>query len=126
MDIESSFNEMSWHDAKITSFAINRESDFDTLEADLIINDKVNPKQGVIFFRNCVYIESKLYLAAKMMCADDISGASCFSNSGWMEGLRLENPYDDFSNLFHFQITFIPPGGVMNILAESFSVDLTV
>jgi hypothetical protein len=124
MDIEGSFNRIRWHDAKITSFAVNRVSDVDNIEANVILTNGPIRGEGVIVFENCVYFESKLYLSAKMICSDDISGASCFLKSDWIERLSLENPYDGFAGFYHFQITFIPPGGVMNILASSFSINV--
>jgi len=123
MDIEKSFNKINWHDTKISSFSVNHRFNFDVIEARINLNDKGNYKSGVITFENCVFLDSRIYLSAKMACSDDISGASCFSKSEWIDRLINEYKYDKFSNLYHFQITFIPPGGVMNILAESFSIE---
>jgi hypothetical protein len=75
-------------------------------------------------FHGACYISSDIYLVAKRVCADDISGASCYKISNWKTQVAKAFPFDEFTKYLHFEISLIPPGGKINILAERYSLEI--
>ena len=75
-------------------------------------------------FHRVGYIDADIYVASKRVCADDISGASCHQHSDWIRQVTTAFPYDQFTRYLHFEISLIPPGGTINILAESYSLEM--
>jgi hypothetical protein len=77
----------------------------------------------LMIFKESTYIKLNVDLCGKAVCSDDISDARCVAESEWLRTLSAENPHDNFEGYLHFQITLIPPGGEINILAKDFAFD---
>lgn len=118
------FNAIKWHDSKLITMKCDRLGDEELVILELMINksgaEHVSTK---MIFHRAVYVEASLYLTAKRVCADDISGAACYNHSRWIDEIVAKYPHDKFDELLHFELMLIPPGGLINILAEDFSME---
>jgi len=81
-----------------------------------------------IVFEECAYMAADVYLAAKSLCADAISGAKCYETSSWKAAVSEPSPYDPiqgdrgFERFLHFSIGMIAPGGTIELLARDFKL----
>jgi len=118
------FNEINWHDTKLLSIDVRRVDGEDIVELLFDLNGDVSqPIYTRIIFHEVNYVYGDIYVAAKRVCADDLSGATCYDRSSWISQLESTHPYDTFHGYLHFEITLIPPGGILNVLATSFSME---
>ncbi|WP_263357984.1 hypothetical protein [Acidicapsa ligni] len=124
------FNSISWHDSKLVGFCLYKHEGEDRVRLSLELlgaGGSLTPTD--IVFKECVYFASDVYLAAKSMCADDISGAECYESSDWKNAVSEPSPFDvilggrGFEEHLHFSVSMCPPGGTINILARDFSLE---
>jgi hypothetical protein len=115
------FNAIQWHDSKLLGLAFYRAGSEEHVKISLELlgeGGALIPTDIVLV--GSTYIALEVYLGAKRVCSDDISGAACYASSEWMRTLSERNPYDSFEGYLHFKISLIPPGGTINILAKDF------
>jgi hypothetical protein len=117
------FNAIHWHDSKLLALDFYRAGS----EEQVKISLQLLGERGALIPTNLVligstYIALDVYLGAKRVCADDISGAACYASSEWIRTLSERNPYDSFEGYLHFEIYLIPPGGTINVLAKDFDL----
>ncbi len=124
------FNSISWHDSKLVGFSFFKfeEEDRARLSLELLGEDgSLTPTE--IVFKECVYYQTDIYLAAKSMCSDAISSAKCYESSDWKNVISEPSPYDPirggrgFDDYLHFNVSLCPPGGTISILAKDFSLE---
>jgi hypothetical protein len=116
------FNRIRWHDSKLLGLSFYRADS----EEQVKISLQLFGEGGVftpteMIFRESTYVDLKVDLEGKRVCADDISGAECNASSEWIRALSEQNPHDSFEGYLHFEIYLIPPGGKINILAKDFA-----
>lgn len=121
------FNAMPWHDSKLVGFSFYRAGEEEQVKISLELSDEsgaLTPAE--ITFRECAYVEAKVYLEAKRMCSDDIADAECNRSSDWKKDVSNPGPYDvirgdrHLEGYLHFRISLCPPGGIIDILAKDF------
>lgn len=123
------FNSLRWHDSKLVGFSIFKcdGEDRAKLSLELLSEDRSLTPTEVIF-KGCAYCQTDFYLAAKSMCADDISNAKCYESSDWKSIVSEPGPYDPiqggrgFDGYLHFNVSMCPPGGTISILAKGFEL----
>jgi hypothetical protein len=127
------FDAIRWHDSKLLGLCFYRAGEEERIKVSLKLlceGNAVTPAE--VTFMECVYVEAEVYLEAKRMCSDDISGAECYASSDWKKTVSEPSPYDvirgdrHFEPYLHFRITMCPPGGTINILAKDFALESAV
>lgn len=121
------FNGIRWHDSKLLGLSFYRAGGEEQVKISLHLlgeGDAFTPIDLV--FRGSTYIQMEVDLAGKSVCADDISGAMCYSSSEWIRTLSKRNPHDNFEGYLHFEIGLIPPGGTIHVLARDFVIRTAV
>jgi hypothetical protein len=121
------FNALQWHDSKLVGVAFFDSPDGDDqMKLSLEMLDGGGLSSAEIILLGCVYFRCDVNLAAKSMCSDDISFASCYESSEWKDAVSLSSPADPiqggrgFEGHFHFRVELCPPGGMVDILAKDF------
>lgn len=124
------FNSISWHDSKLTGLCFYKAGEEERVKLSLkLLGEDGSLTPAEIVFKECVYFQGDVYLAAKSMCADDISSAGCYESSDWKSTVSEPSPADvilggrGFEEHLHFSVSLCPPGGTINILAKDFSLD---
>jgi hypothetical protein len=124
------FNSISWHDCKLTGLCFYKADGEDRVKLHLDLLEKNGSLASKeIIFRECAYFQADVYLEAKSMCADDISGAKCYESSDWKSAISKPSPSDviqggrGFEEHLHFSVSMCPPGGTINILAKDFVLE---
>jgi len=124
------FNSISWHDSKLVGLSFYKAEGEERVKLSLELLGKdgsLTPAE--IVFRECAYFQADVYLEAKSMCADDISGAGCYESSDWKRAVSEPSPSDvilggrGFEEHLHFSVSMCPPGGTINVLAKDFSLE---
>jgi hypothetical protein len=117
------FNSIRWHDSKLLGIAIYRTDGEDKIKLSFqLYEDGGTLKAVEMVFRQTTYVEVRVDLEGKRVCADDISGAECSVSSEWTTELSKQNPHDNFDEYLHFAIYLIPPGGKVDILAKDYFI----
>lgn len=117
------FEAIHWHDSKLTGLAVQRRSGTDEVVLFVTLPTLESaPVSATLKFAHSTYLEVRLDLEAKRLCADDVSDGRCFSSSDWLGALAEANPYDSFAGFLHFQLDLIPPGGWIRLLAKDFEL----
>jgi hypothetical protein len=116
------FNAIHWHDSKLLSLGFYRVGSEEQVKISLQFGEEDTLIPTELVFVGSTYIALDVYLGAKRVCADDISGAACYASSEWIRTLSERNPYDSFEGYLHFEIYLIPPGGTINVLAKDFNL----
>ncbi len=123
------FNSLRLHDSKLVGLSFYKVEGEERvkLSLELLRNDgSLTPAEMI--FKECAYFAADVYLEAKSMCADDISGAKCYESSDWKSSVSQPGPFDviqgnrRFEQHLHFSVSLIPPGGTINILAKDFEM----
>jgi hypothetical protein len=124
------FNSISWHDSKLVGLSFYKTEGEERVKLSLELLGKdgsLTPAE--IIFKECAYFQADVYLEAKAMCADDISGAGCYESSDWKSAVSKPSPSDvilggrGFEEHLHFSVSMCPPGGTINILAKDFVLE---
>jgi hypothetical protein len=124
------FNNLRLHDSKLVGLCFYKVEGEDRIKLSLELLEKdgsLNPAEMI--FKECAYFEADVYLEAKSMCADDISGVECYESSDWKTSVSEPSPFDvilggrGFEEHLHFSVSMCPPGGTINILARDFSLE---
>ena len=124
------FNSLRWHDSKLIGLCFYKSNGEDRVKLSLeLIGESGALTQAEMIFKECAYFEANVYLEAKSMCADDISGVECYESSDWKTSVSEPSPFDvilggrGFEEHLHFSVSMCPPGGTINILARDFSLE---
>jgi hypothetical protein len=129
------FNTIRWHDSKLRSLSFYRtETEEEQIRIFLELREKSGQRKPIdLIFHDATYVNLGVYLDGKSMCSDDIAFAACYSQSEWLDGLKDANPLsslqlfaspeDYFHGYLHFRIKLVEPGGLIDILAKSFSFE---
>ena len=76
------FNSLFWHDSKLVGVSLFKVNEEDRVKLSLeLLGEDGTLTPAEIIFKECVYFQIDFYLAAKSMCADDISNAKCYEPS---------------------------------------------
>ncbi|MGB6131550.1 MAG: hypothetical protein WBG54_07205 [Acidobacteriaceae bacterium] len=123
------FNEIPWHDSKLLSVYCYKADGEDRVKLSLeLLGDGGTLTSAELVFKECGFFVADVFLAAKSMCADDISGAECYESSDWKKTVSEPQPFDviqgnrGLDHHLHFRISVIPPGGTINLLAKDFEL----
>lgn len=127
VDVQS-FNALAWHDSKLRSFRILRKEDTDEVRLDVELRgtDPNDLTPVTVIFEDAVFFISDIDLQGKRECADDISSAKCHPSSPLLTRLqdeRLKFSPGVLAGYFHFSFYLIPPGGSIDIVAASFTME---
>lgn len=129
MNSKERFNSLQWHDSKLVGVCFYKSDGEDRVKLSLeLLGDGGTLNSAEMVFKECAYFASDVFLAAKSMCADDISGAECYESSGWKNAVSEPQPFDviqgnrGLDQHLHFSISLIPPGGTINLLAKDFEL----
>lgn len=124
------FNSLFLHDSKLVGVSLFKADEEDRVKLSLeLLGEDGSFTPAEIIFKECVYFQTDLYLAAKSMCADGISNVKCYETSDWKSMVSKPSPYDPiqggrgFENHLHFSVSMCPPGGTINVLAKDFSLE---
>ena len=135
MNVQSSattvekFNSLRLHDSKLVGLCFYKVEGEERVKLSLELLGKdgsLTPTEMI--FKECAYFAADVFLEAKSMCADDISGAECCESSDWKKTVSEPQPFDviqgnrGLEQHLHFSISLIPPGGTINILAKDFEM----
>jgi hypothetical protein len=123
-NIPESFNRLIWHDSKLRSLRIHRNTDgLDEVHLDLELRglsaQELTPMTVVL--EDAVFFLSDIGLQGKRECADDISSATCGAKTDLMAKLqkdRLKYSPNTLERYFHFSFYLIPPGGTLDVVAS--------
>jgi hypothetical protein len=125
------FNAIRWHDSKLVALCFYRAEEEDRVKISLeLLGPSGSLMPAEIIFKESSYIEADVYLQAKSMCSDDISGAECLESSDWKNEVSKPGPYDviqgnrGLNQFLHFSISMCAPGGTINLLARDFSLQM--
>lgn len=123
------FNSLRWHDSKLVALCFYKFDGEDRVKLSLeLIGENGALIQAEMVFKECAYLATNVFLEAKSMCADDISGAKCYESSDWKRAVSEPQPIDvirgnrGLDQHLHFSISLIPPGGTINLLAKDFEL----
>lgn len=123
------FNSLRWHDSKLVALCFYKSDGEDRVKLSLeLIGEGGTLSQAEMVFKGCAYFAADVFLEAKSMCADDISGAKCYESSDWKKAVSEPQPIDviqgnrGLDQHLHFSISLIPPGGTINLLAMDFEL----
>lgn len=129
MTVIERFNSLRWHDSKLVGACFYKSDGEDRVKLSLeILGDGGKLTSAEMIFKECAYFASDVFLAAKSMCADDISGAECYETSAWKNAVSEPQPFDviqgnrELEQHLHFSISLIPPGGTIDLLARDFEL----
>lgn len=124
------FNSISWHDSKLVGLSFYKVEGEEHVKLSLeLLSKDGSLTPAYIVFKECAYFQADVYLEAKSMCADDISGAGCYEASNWKSAVSEPSPSDvilggrGFEEHLHFSVSMCPPGGAINVLAKDFSLE---
>jgi hypothetical protein len=124
------FNSILWHDSKLVGLSFYKSECEERVKLFLeLLGNDGSLRPAEIIFKECAYFQADVYLEAKSMCADDISGAGCYESSDWKSAVSEPSPSDvilggrGFEEYLHFRVSMCPPGGTINILAKDFSLE---
>ena len=120
-------NHLSWHDSKLLSFSVVRRDDTDDVVLNLELRgmSEAELTAATLTLKDAVYIKIEMDLEGKMQCGDDISSAGCTMESELRdELLRTQFKYSPtaLNGCFLFDLYLIPPGGRLQVFAESFTL----
>jgi len=123
------FDSLLWHDSKLVGVSFYKSDGEDRMKLSLILIGEGGMLSPVeVVFKECAYFSADVFLAAKSMCSDDISGAKCYESSDWKRAVSEPQPFDviqgnrGLDQHLHFSISLIPPGGTINLLAKDFEL----
>lgn len=121
------FNAIPWHDSKLVGLSVYREGEEEKIKISLRLLEASGALiPAEVIFKECAYIEAKVYLEAKRMCADDIADAECSNSSDWKKAASAPGPFDPIrgdrhlEEHLHFRISMCPPGGEIDTLSKDF------
>lgn len=124
------FNSLFLHDSKLVGMSLFKVEEEDRVKLSLeLLGEDSSLTPAEIIFKECVYFQIDFNLAAKLMCANDISNAKCYESSDWKSMVSEPSPFDPiqggrgFEQHLHFSVSMCPPSGTINILARDFSLE---
>jgi hypothetical protein len=127
--IPDSFNRLMWHDSKLRSLRIVRNTD-DLDEVHLHVELRGMPGQELtpmtVVLEDAIFFLSDIDLQGKRECADDISSATCQAKTDLMTKLqkdRLKYSPNALDGYFHFWFYLIPPGGTFDVVGSGFRLE---
>jgi hypothetical protein len=131
------FNKYDFHDSKLISFKlIRKELGNGFISEDICFTLKLLERMqegrtqltnAKLILKDCRIIKMDIDLVGKRLCADDIANAKCEINSDLKSSLQsgyLKYEEGALNDYLHFNITLIPPGGTIDILAKKFELEL--
>ena len=125
------FNAIRWHDSKLVGLCFYKVGEEDWVKLSLqLVDEDGSLSPAEVIFKECVYCQTDINMAAKSMCGDDISSAKCYESSDWKRAVSEPSPYDPiqggrhFDEYLHFNLSMCPPGGTISILANNFSLEM--
>jgi hypothetical protein len=123
------FNSLRWHDSKLVGVCFYKSDGEDRVKLSLeLLGEGGTLTSAEVVFKECAYFVADVFLAAKSMCADDISGAECYETSEWKKAVSKPQAFDviqgnrGLEQHLHFSISLIPPGGTIDLLARDFEL----
>jgi hypothetical protein len=123
------FNSLRLHDSKLVGLCFYKVEGEERVKLSLeLLGNDGSLKPAEMIFKECAYFAADVFLEAKSMCADDISGAECCESSDWKKTVSKPSPFDviqgnrHLEQHLHFSISLIPPGGTIDILAKDFEI----
>ncbi|MGQ0592549.1 MAG: hypothetical protein ACT4QB_07840 [Gammaproteobacteria bacterium] len=125
------FNAVAWHDSRLLGLVVTPTQDSHSVIMNVELFSYGCDGHHLyvpvrVMFSNCTIINAALDLDGKRVCGGAISTAICMKTSSWKSALQSQLVYEDNNALdryLHFQIALIPPGGIIDILAEGFDLD---
>lgn len=120
------FNDIPWHDSKFLGLSVFQD---EKLGLDIVCwflrlwqNDPRSLRKAILIFEGATIVRTNLDLDGKRVVADDISDASCMSDSELKRQIEKELFYEHYplADYFHFQLNLVDPGGQISVFAKSF------
>jgi hypothetical protein len=124
--VRESFNRLMWHDSKLRSLRILRNSDdLDEVHLDVELRGIAGQEltSMTLVLEDAIFFLSDIDLQGKRECADDISSATCEAKTDLMTKLqedRLKHSPNALDGYFNFSFYLIPPGGTLDVVAAGF------
>lgn len=136
-DICRRFNELPWHDSKLTGLNIHCAEEATCglqLEVQLRIPSEGGTaqwKNSRLTFDGCRFVKLDLDLLGIQLCSGDISSAACNRDSPLKKQIDdllllqfdLPEERNPFEATYHYQVTMINPGGELNLFAQAFDLE---
>lgn len=116
------FARIDWANMALLTMRMERKKEVDDLVIEIIGLYSHIGEKFELRFEDTTYLVINVDFAAKRTSADAIDGAQCRSDSPWKKSLIESNPYDNFTQYFHYEIGLVPKGGSLNLLARDFTI----
>lgn len=128
LEVCNRFNEISWHDSKLRSFAVVREGDRDNVifQLELQKPPELALEPATLTLVDATYLRADLDLDGKYQCSDDIFSADCQVESELKKELltsQFKHNPDALDGYYHFDFYLIPPGGRIQVFARDFELE---
>lgn len=118
------FEALPWHDAKLHRVELSSDCERAlTLHVTFPVGER---RQALVAFRDCQFHRTDVDVGWLTTATNDISSGRCNAESAWKsqlsESKRLKREGSSLGIYSHFSISLIPPGGEIEVLAESFEL----